>query len=375
MGILETAADLFRFSKTSGLSLSTANTGIASSFDNSLGVLVGPPTNGSVLPEVAQALSVPAVARAVQLYLTAAAKLDLLDPSGTPCPWLAPETGAHTPGERVAAMVQSLLFYGRAVLFVTRDAAGEIVSAVVLPPVIFSLDIFGRTCIKGEPAKDQDQFVYIKSLLGAGFLEFGRDSITHYLGLRDSILARSRNPIPVVELKVKDQFEVTTAEIAKAQTDWQTARSSENGAVAITPYGVDVIVHGAAADTAMLSEARNAVRLDVANYLNINASLLDGNNGTSDTYSNTLGNKDEFLDLSLDTFLVPIEQRLSKPDVSAGLVFDRSPLADVAPPAVGNTGNAGGAEVPAVAKPGNPGDTPDPGTTTPGQSVTQKISP
>ncbi len=175
-----------------------------------------------------------------------------------------------------------------------------------------------------------------------GFLEYGKDSVSHYLGLRDSILARSRNPIPVVELKVKDQFEVTKEEIAKAQTDWQTARSSENGAVAITPYGIDVIVHGEAADTAMLGEARNAVRLDVANFLNINASLLDGNNGTSDTYSNTLGNKDEFIDLSLDTFLLPIEQRFSKPDVLGAFEFDRSVFQTYAPPAVGNTGDAGG---------------------------------
>lgn len=339
VGILSNASSLFQFGRKSGLNLDAAfiSTGVASSFENSLQTLVGPAGFGGTIPDEAAALSVPAVSRAVQLYSTAAAKL----PAKGAGAWWSNGSGALTPEDRTAALVQSLMFHGKAVLWVNRDAAGTIVECLPLPAGLFSLDLFGRVMVRGALVERQENFIYIKSFLPQGFLTFGKGSIEHYLGIRDAILSRSRNPIPVVELKVKDQFEVTPAELETARKNWQVARTSDNGAVAVTPYGIDVIVHGEAADTSMLGEARNAVRLDVANFLNINASLLDGNNGTSDTYSNTLQNKDEFTDLSLDTFLVPIEARLSMPDVSTGdpFRFDRSVL-DVSPPAVGNTGAA-----------------------------------
>jgi hypothetical protein len=329
---------LFRFNRTAGLNLNIG-TSLASDYDSTLATVTGP--SGVILDAgVAQAMKVPAVARAVQLYVTAAAKLSLVDGAGQVPKWLGAGAGAITPGGRIAATVQDLFFHGKAVFFVRRDAAGNIVDALLLPPAAFALDVLGRVTVSGKVVPNQAAFVFIRSLTGQGFLQFGQDSILHYIGIRDSILSRSRNPLPVVELKVKDQYEVTTEELKTAQTNWTTARSADNGAVAVTPAGIDVIVHGSAADTAMLAEARNAVRLDVANFANLNASLLDGNNGTSDNYSNTLQDKTEFVDLSLDTFLLPFEQRLSMPDVSDGLRFDRSPLEAQAPPATGNTGTA-----------------------------------
>jgi hypothetical protein len=343
VGILDTAAELLKFGQRNGINLNSVNTGLASSFDSSLKTLVGPTSPAMLDASITNAMTVPAVSRAVQLYTTAAAKLLLKDDAGNAPAWLTKAEGNFTPGDRIARIVIDLIMHGRAVLWVSRDASGAVTDVVLLPAAMFSLDFFGRIMLQNVVLPKQNQFVYIRSLTGVGFLEAGRDTISHYQGLRDSILSRSRNPIPVVELKVKEQFELEDGELDQAQSNWHTARTADNGAVAVTPYGVDAIIHGDKADTAMLDVARNAVRLDVANFLNINASLLDGNNGTSDTYSNTLGNKDEFIDLSLDTFLLPIEQRMSMADVSTGLKFDRSVLA-VAAPAVGNTGNAGGAQ-------------------------------
>lgn len=342
MGFLSNASSLFDFSRKAGLNLDAGRTvGVASSFTNTLQTIVGPAGFGTV-PGEAAALSVPPVARAVQLYSTAASKLTA---EGEAPAWWLRGGGALTPEGRLAAIVQSLFFHGRAVLWVNRDGSGTITDAILLPSGLFSLDLFGEVLLQDKPLPPAvtANLVYIKSLLPQGFLDFGKDAVNHYLGLRDSILSRSRNPIPVVELKIKDQFEVTPEELETARTNWQTARTSDNGAVAVTPYGIDVIIHGDKADTSMLTEARNAVRLDVANFANINASLLDGNNGTSDTYSNTLQNKDEFTDLSLDTFLIPIESRLSMPDVAGvdgpRFRFDRGAL-EMTPAAVGNTGTA-----------------------------------
>jgi len=313
---------------------------MASDFTSTLATLVGP-SAGFVEAGEAQAYSVPPVARACQLYATASQKVRLEDPDGNVPVFLAATEGAFTPGAIVSQLVMSLFMHGKAVVFTTRNGQGLIDSMLVLPPQLFGLDFMGRVTLKGDLV-DPKKFLYIRSVLGQGFLQFGKDSVTHYLGLRDSILSRSRNPIPVVELKVTDQFTASKEEIQAAQTAWQVARSANNGAVALTPAGVDVVIHGDKADTAMLSEARNEVRKDVANYANINSSLLDGNNGQSDTYSNTLQDKDEFVDLSLDTFLVPIEQRLSQKDAwPVPLKFNREAFrATVAPAAVGNVGTA-----------------------------------
>lgn len=340
VGILDTAADLFRFSRNNGVQLTSAGTGIASSFTNTLSTVVGPSVGISEASE-AQALQVPPVARATQLYTTAAQKMVLKDPSGKSPAWLGVDGTAVTPGGQIASAVLSLIFHGKCIHWAQRDAAGEVLGITQLPALYFGMDMFGQVTLKNQVLPNQKDFIFTRGPLGQGFLDFGKDAIQHYLGLRDSILSRSRNPIPVVELKVTDAF-VTADEIKKAQTDWQAARSATNGAVAFTPNGIDVNIHGDKADTSMLSEARNEVRKDVANFLNLNSSLLDGNSGQSDTYSNTLQDKDEFVDLSLDTFLVPLEQRFSQSDVSpVPLVFDRDVFRRaVTPAAVGNTGTA-----------------------------------
>lgn len=344
VGILETAAELFRFSKSNNVNFTTSGMGVASSFTNDLATLVGPSavSPGFLEAGEAQALTVPPVARAAQLYGTASAKMLLQDPQGKVPAWLETGTGGITPGGLMSGAVLSLLFHGKAVHFRSLDAEGSTTGLVQLPPNLFDMDMFGRLTFQGKPCPNPQLFIFTRGILGQGFLQFGKDAITHYLGLRDSILSRSRNPIPVVELKITDGFTATVDEIAKAQKDWQIARSSDNGAVALTPQGVDAIIHGDKADTAMLSEARNEVRKDVANYLNLNASLLDGNNGTSDNYSNTLQDKDEFVDLSLDTFLLPLEQRFSQSDVSdVPLRFNREVFRQaVAPAARGNVGTA-----------------------------------
>lgn len=255
MGFLTNAASLFDFSRKAGLNLDTnLSTGIASSFENSLSTIVGPSGFGTV-PGEDEALSVPAVARAVQLYSVASAKLPVQ--GGAP-EWWTRGAGALTPEGRLAAIVQSLFFHGKAVLWVSRDGAGNITDALLLPAQVFGLDLFGRVLLKGQnlPPAIEPNIIFIRSLLPQGFLDFGEDSVKHYLGLRDSILSRSRNPIPVVELKIRDAFEVTPDELDDARKNWQVARTSENGAVAVTPAGIDVIVHGDKADTAMLTEAR-----------------------------------------------------------------------------------------------------------------------
>ena len=340
MGIFDRALSLFRYSETTGFAESLSSASVFSTAGGSLAPVIAKDLGylDTGLPAtVAEALSVPAIYRAVSLYSTAVASIGFED--GAPA-WLTTGVGSITPEARNVSIVQDLIFHRESCLLVEREN-GAITAGLRLPFDMWGLDHLGNVTLGGEAVADQSQFIYISSLMPLGLLAAAADTIEHYLDLRNTIRSRSKNPIPLIDLHITEEFEGTGAELTKAHQDWTTARQSENGAVAFTPKGIDLKTPGAgsADDGAMLIQARNAVRLDVANFLNINASLLEGANGTSDTYANTLQTREEFTALSLGLWLEPIAARLSLPDVSATRIrFDVSTLEPAT--AKGNTGTA-----------------------------------
>lgn len=288
----------------------------------------------------AMALTVPPVVRAIALYSTVAARLTLEAKDGGTAPiWMNTTFDAITPGKRLAGIVQDLIFHGDACLIVDRNGA-EIRDALLMPRDVWQLDSLGQIMVSGEAVADQTQFLYIDSLLPQGFLEYAKEAVHEYRSLRRTINDRADNPIPLIDLHVTEHFEGTGDELIAAQKDWNNARRAPGGATAITPLGVVAQAMGVGnADDELLISAQNNMRLTMANFLNINAAMLDGNNGTSDTYSNTLQNKNEFESLSMSTWLTPIEQRFSQPDVfPAGVRF--SPFDTLPADAKGNAGTA-----------------------------------
>lgn len=308
---------------------------------------VGSGLDPAIFPEVgalqvtkSMALTVPPVARAIALYSTAVAKLELAADTGPTPRWMNNTFDSITPGKRLADIVQDLIFHGESCLIVDRDAGG-IRDALHMPFDLWATDQQGRITFNGEPAEDQAQFIHFQGLMPEGFLTYAADSVREYRSIRRTINDRADNPIPMIELDVQESFEGTDEELEDAQKKWNKARRAPGGATAITPLGVKANpISGATSDEALLIGARNAVRLDMANFLNINAAMLDGNNGTSDTYSNTLQNKNEFESLSLSTWTTPIEQRLSQPDVMPSGVKVRFPRFDTPTESKGNTGTA-----------------------------------
>ena len=339
VALFDNIVKLFNYSKQTGFDESSV---LSSPWATGLGLqsIIFPDSPAGVVTE-AEALRVPPVVRAIALYSTVASDRELVAAGGVTPTWMNTTYDAITPGVRLAGMVQDLIFNGRSCLLVKRED-GDIVDALRMPADVWGVDSFGRITVAGAEVEDQSQFIYVSSLLPQGFLEYGAEAIKHYTALQKTVQSRTRNPIPLVELHVTEQFEGTKAELEKAQKEWAKARQSENGAVAFTPIGVELNVHQPNnTDSEMLISARNAVRLDVANFLNINAAMLDGNNGTSDTYSNTLQNKNEFTELSMATWLRPIEQRLSQNDVTPDGVRVRFNLPDFdTTTEKGNTGAA-----------------------------------
>lgn len=356
VGFLDRVTKLFNYQPGAGFEPAQF---LASPFlnGNNLDPVIFPATAGSQVTMQA-ALQVPPVAKATLLYGTVMASLRVKvtdDVTGADVTdqyrWLNWSGTAETPAHRWAGCQQDMMFFREGVIFVGRDADGKIYDGIKLPRNMWSLDALGRVMINGTVYPNQSELIYFKSLLPQGFLEYGAENIAHYHDLVSTIRSRGRNPIPLLELHVTEDYEPPigdneSRELKKTAEDWATARRSPEGAVAITPRGIQLIAHQPNnSDAEMLTGARNAVRLDSANFLNINAAMLDGNNGTSDTYSNTLQNQNEFTSLSMSTWTRPLEARLSMDDVTApghsvsfGVnTFDQSTIQSNP---VGNTGTA-----------------------------------
>ena len=348
VGILDRAKQIFGWSSTIGFQQSAnlsspfaTGTGLAPVIASDLGYY----SNGGRATAL-EALSCPPIFRGLAVLTTLIGDLRLMYEDGTELSaadaWMNESPGSITPGQRHAALLLDLVLERDSVYWVERDG-DAITSALKLPRECWQLDWLGNVVINGEPAKDQSQFIYFQSLMPLGLLDAAASSIEHYIDLRNTIRSRSKNPMPLVELHVTQEFEGTAQELQDTQDRWAKARQAENGAVAITPLGVQVIIHRPEDGGAMLTEARNANRLDFANFLNLAASLLEGANGSSGTYENTLQSKDELVTLSLLSFLAPIQQRYSQPDVTRSgkrIVFDVRGLSAAPESARGNVGTA-----------------------------------
>lgn len=304
-----------------------------------------------VVPEagvtIAQALGVPPIARAVMAYSAVISEQPLVgDDDGAATSWLGRTDGCITPAQRNVNMFHDLFWSGHTLLQVKRDAAGYVSEAMHLPLGRWKIDEQGYVLVD-DVQVDQSSVVYIPGMLPMGFLTYAAGTIRHYWAMINTIESRSSNPVPLIAIHVEEDCTLTDDEIEEVIDSWSKARKSKNGAVAVVPKGIRLEVLGEGADDGvMLTAGRNAARLDVANFVNMPGALVDGNNGTSGTYENTLQNQSEFAALSLPLFTKPIAARLSQDDVTPPGVtvkFDSSKFDAASTPAKGNTGDATGA--------------------------------
>ena len=162
---------------------------------------------------------------------------------------------------------------------------------------------------------DQNTVVYIPSLMPLGFLDVARDSIRQYRNITQTINNRSAAPEPVVILKETQESGSQPDEIDDALDSLTNALSSKRGGIVFQPYGLEISGFGATdSANALMVEAKESLRKDIANHLGITVGLLDGTNGDSNTYNNAVDERNELLELSLKTWTDPIADRLSQND-------------------------------------------------------------
>jgi phage portal protein BeeE len=133
----------------------------------------------------------------------------------------------------------------------------------------------------------------------------------------------------MIDLHRTDDDEVTDEELKAWVEAWSRARRNLDGAVGSTPANIELRVLGSSEGKSdLFVEGRNALRTDIASFLNLRASMLDGTSGTDSlTYTTREGERNLFYELDLPYWTDPIEARLSMNDVCAEgrrIRFDRS---------------------------------------------------
>lgn len=287
-----------------------------------------------------EAMKVPAVARGRGLIVGHLSRLplklwDVATDTEQPAPaWFGSTATLQSPRLRMAWTLDDLIFTGLSLWAVQRDG-DTITDALRVPRSEWAVDPDSLgVLVRGVPVTDPSQVLLFEGVQ-EGICTIAADEIRGARDMTNAWRQRVASPIPNVALKQTDaNDQLTDEEIDDLVEDWEKARRA--GGTAFVPYGIEPEALGTVAAD-LYVEGRNAGRLDIANYLQVPANLLEGSMSTASlTYSTQEGRRSDFIDTCLAYWATPIEARLSQddvcPDGTAGR-FDFSSLVSAAAPA------------------------------------------
>ena len=284
-----------------------------------IGDLFGAEVAASLPLTRSDAIRVPAVSKARNLLISALAPAPLmcLDKSGElavqPSFLYRSDTDV-SPYERMAWTIDSLIFYGVALWAVRRGTNGQILDAAWVPHDRWTIRD-GVVLVDHQPV-DASEVILFNSPF-EGLLNIAATTLRGARDIEASWVSKVRNPIPltVIRSTAAAGNGLTQAEITDLLSQWAAARRSEDGALGYLPPELELDTHGEV-DPALLLEGRNAIRNDIAAFLNIPASMLDGSLAEASlTYVTTEGNRNRFYEESIPFWADPIQHRLSLNDV------------------------------------------------------------
>lgn len=288
----------------------------------------------------AEAVTVPSITAARKLIVSRIAGLPLvaLDAAGPLAKqpsFLHRTNGVTTPWHRMAWTLDDLLFYGWSLWQVVRGYDEQILEATRVPPEWWQIDPDNRITINGQFV-DADQVILFAGP-DEGLCTFACRTIRAAKNVESAWAGRIRNPVPLVDLHRTTDNEMEAEEVVAMIDAFTDARRDVNGAVTSTPADVELKVYGESASS-YLVEARNAVRLDVANMTGLPAAALDGSLSTASlTYTTQAGTRTDIAD-ALDGWMDPIAARLSQDDVVPRGTRVRFDVTDLATPVPTPTG-------------------------------------
>jgi hypothetical protein len=277
-----------------------------------------------------EAMSLPSVVVARGLLLGALAGRplralrgqELLDPQPT---WLYRTDTDLPPWHRMAHTLDDIIFYGSSLWAVERGSEGQITDAVRVPWDRWEVDPTGDILID-DIYPDRKSVIYFPGPF-EGLLNVAGRSIRAAVDLEGSWAGRARTPSPAIVLEEKEDNGMTQAEASAYVKAVAAARRDPDGTVMYIPYSLNARFEGNTS-TDLMIEARNAVKLDIANFLNVPTAMLDAAlPKASLNYETQDGRQEAFIE-RLPYWTEPIEARLSMDDVcprGQRIRFDVSP--------------------------------------------------
>ena len=291
-------------------------------------------------PGRAEAMQVPAVARGRALIagLLGRHPLACYDAAAViqpdAAPWLTATSTNQSPRTRNLWTFDDLIFGGLSLWAVSRGAGDQITDAIRVNPGLWSVDPASNRVQINSADVSAEQVILIEGPQ-EGLVTLAEHTIRAARAMERAWSQRVEQPVPLLELHSTDQMmDLDERERDTLIADWEKARQNGNG-TAYTPASIELRVHGTA-EADLYVAGRNALRLDIANYLSLPSALLEGSMSTASlTYSTQAGQRNDLVDLSLGYWATALEARLSQDDVvAAGLnvAINLSQLAETTQP-------------------------------------------
>jgi hypothetical protein len=293
----------------------------------------------------AAAIQVPAVARARHLLVGTIARLPLravrIDQALDPQPlWLTRTDGSMSPWHRMAWTVDDILFGGWSLWACERDSRKAIqrVERVPAERWTFGTGEQGTTVLIDGQEVDAGTVLLIPGP-HEGILTSARASI---LAARMQELMwqhRVAAPIPAMEIHQTTDDTLTPDEQDALIDAWVANRTDPDGAVAFTPYNIELKEHGTAT-TDLLIEARNAIAVDLASHTGLPAQSLNASLSTASLTYSTAETAEGELNRAAALYGNAVTGRLSMDDVvprGQRCAFDITYLTTVPPAPFGPT--------------------------------------
>jgi hypothetical protein len=292
----------------------------------------------------AECMAIPAVSRARHLIAGTISRYPLKDyrgdaelPTAQQPAWLYRTNGQVPPQTRMLWTLDDLIFGGWALWAVERGSEKQILDAQRVPPEWWEISPDNVITVHGQTVTDESVILFNGPF--EGLVEAGAHTVRAFQNLERAWAKRVRQPIPATELHQTTDDPMSGAEIDDLLDQWGRMLD-DGGGVAYSPSSIEVKTHGEAKSD-LFVEGRNAATLDVARLLNVPAPMLDASlSAASLQYSTRAEARNDFIDLTLNFWMTPIEARLSMDDVvprGQRVGFDLSNLTTLPQPATGPT--------------------------------------
>lgn len=269
---------------------------------------------GDALPPTrAEALSVPAMARARHL-ITSVARLPVrLDPHHfDPAALVLNPDPTRTRAAMWTDTLDDLLFHGTALWKITERYAADdrAREARYISLDRVSREPDGTWLIDELPVMDRD-LIWFEGP-HAGILQFGGRALRSAVRLERAYNAVAANPAVAIELHQVSGDVLDDAEIT-ALVD-QARQAVRDRGVLYTNEALELRTHAASAENLLIA-GRTAAAVEIARMVGLPAGLLDANPpGSSGTYQNSQVRLREARDLGLEAYAAAITERLSLQD-------------------------------------------------------------